>query len=260
LSPPSVPRCREIIEGMRGVDVVAVKRSLSRAGYMRWGSFTDLWGNGAIAAVKRFQNEHGVPAGPGTYGPLTHAALVSTHAKNSTEWAYDGYSIELMQQSCAHPLRASASVVREAIVAEAVRLYAHRDEIDYSQSRPFPLVRPPGIPATLDCSGLIVVCHFVGRAPNPTGGSYDGQGYTGTLDDTGRPCAQSQLEAGDAVFYGATTHATPAFPLGSPTHVALYDGDGGVYSQGGPERHDRMRRHPVNYRSVHHYHHYDALG
>ena len=34
---------------------------------------------------------------------------------------------------------------------------------------------------------------------------------------------------------GSTEHdvATPAFPVGSPTHVALYDGDGGVYTHGG---------------------------
>jgi hypothetical protein len=257
---PDVPRCREITEGMRGVDVVGVKRALSRAGYMRWGAFTDLWRPGAIAAVKRFQHEHDVPPGPGTYGPLTHAVLVRTHAKESpAEFAYDGYSIDLMRQFCTHPAGASGSAVRDAIIAEARRLYAHKSEIDYDQARPVELKRPPGLPRYLDCSDFVVVCHFVGGAPDPTGGGYNGQGYTGTLTKTGHPCSQSELKAGDVVFYGSTpaTNVTSSFPLGSPTHVALYDGDGGVYNQGGPHPTNRMTRHPTNYRTVHHYHHYD---
>jgi peptidoglycan hydrolase-like protein with peptidoglycan-binding domain len=68
VSAPSVPRAREIREGMHGDDVVAVKRALSRAGYLRWGTFTAVWDAGAIAAVKPFQDDHGVPPGPGT-GP-----------------------------------------------------------------------------------------------------------------------------------------------------------------------------------------------
>ncbi|MEP6893146.1 MAG: hypothetical protein ABI927_05135 [Gaiellaceae bacterium] len=256
MPPPDVPRCRDITEGMRGVDVVAVKRAVSRAGYMRWGTFTDLWGQSAVTATKHFQRDHNVDPGNGGYGHLTHAALVSTHAKQSDEWAFDGYSIALMQQSCIQPAVISGSAIRDGIVAEAIRLYAHRDEIDYSQAREFPLKRPPFVPDKLDCSGFVAVCHFVGGAPDPNAHGYNGQGYTGTLMLTGQPCSKGELKAGDAVFYGKTTTAAPAFPVGSPTHVALFDGDGGVYSQGGPNRHDRMTRHPVDYRPFNHYWHY----
>jgi cell wall-associated NlpC family hydrolase len=69
-------------------------------------------------------------------------------------------------------------------------------------------------------------------------------------------CAESDLDPGDLVFYGRTTAATPAFPIGSPTHVAVYDGDGGVYSQGGPHVHDRMKRHPVKSWTINHHRHY----
>ena len=98
---PSVPRAREIREGMHGDDVVAVKRALSRAGYLRWGKFTPVWDAAAIAAVQPFQADHEVPPGPGTYGPLTHAALVGARAKGSAdEWAYDAKSIALMERFC----------------------------------------------------------------------------------------------------------------------------------------------------------------
>jgi peptidoglycan hydrolase-like protein with peptidoglycan-binding domain len=257
-SPPDVPRAREITEGMHGDDVVAVKHALSRAGYLRWGTFTPLWGPGVIAAAKNFQNDHGVPPGPGTYGPLTHAALVATHRKGSdTEWAYDAHAIALMQAFCDHLTAKPAAGVRGAIVAEAARLFGRRDEIDYDQGRPFLLLKPQSVPHKLDCSGFITVCHFVGGAPDPNGSNYDGNGYTGTLISTGQPCAQNKLEAGDIVLYGATTTARPGFPIGSPTHVALFDGADGVYSQGGPNPHDRMARHPVNYRTVNHYRHYN---
>lgn len=256
-SPPSVRRCRLITQGTQGVDVVAVKRALSRAGFLRWGSFTPLWGPFAVQAAKQFQQSKGIAPVTGLYGPKTHQALVKTHRKRSTtEWAFDAYSIELMDQECAELTQMPENRIRDAIVAEAARLYAHRNGIDYTQNRPFALKQPPFVPRELDCSGFATVCHFVGGAPDPNGRNYDGHGYTGTLMSRGVRCAERDLEPGDLVFYGKTTTASPPFPIGSPTHVAVFDGNGGVYSQGGPNRHDRMRRHPVKYRSVNHYRHY----
>jgi hypothetical protein len=255
--PPSVRRCRLITQGTKGVDVVAVKRALSRAGFMRWGPFTPLWGRFAAEAAREFQRKKGISPVTAMYGPKTHRVLVKTRRKGSnTEWAYDAYSIELMDQACAELTQMPENRIRDAIVAEAARLYARRNEIDYVQSRPFALKAPPFVPPQLDCSAFATVCHFVGGAPDPNARNYDGHGYTGTLMSRGVRCAERDLEPGDLVFYGRTTMATPPFPIGSPTHVALYDGDGGVYSQGGPNPHNRMKRHPVKYRSVNHYRHY----
>jgi hypothetical protein len=256
-SPPSVRRCRLISEGTQGVDVLAVKRALSRAGYLRWGSFTMLWGPFAVKAARQFQQDNGIAPVTGWYGPKTHQKLVKKHRKGSaTVWAYDAYSIALMDQACAELRQMPDKRIDDGIVAEASRLYAHRNEIDYVQSRPFPLKSPPFLPGKLDCSGFATVCHFVGGAPDPNGRNYDGFGYTGTLMSRGVRCAERDLDPGDLVFYGRTTTAKPAFPIGSPTHVAVFDGDRGVYSQGGPNRHDRMKRHPVNYWTINHYRHY----
>ncbi len=227
---------------------------------MRWGNFTPLWGEFAVQATKKFQEDNRIAPVTGFYGPKTHTALVKTHRKGApTEWAFDGYSIALMREECAELAEKPEARIRDAIVAEAARLYAHRNDIVYSQDRPFKLERPPFVPDELDCSGFVTVCHFVGGAPDPNGRRYDGGGYTGTLMSHGKRCSQRDLEAGDLVFYGHTTQRKPAFPIGSPTHVAVYDGNGGVYSQGGPfpPPHVRMKRHPVNYRSVNHYRHYD---
>jgi peptidoglycan hydrolase-like protein with peptidoglycan-binding domain len=261
LAPPEVPRAREIWKEMRGDDVVAVKRALSRAGYMRWGTFSPVWGAGAIAAVRPFQKDHGVPPGPGTYGPLTHAALVATHARGSdTQWAYDGRAIALMKRFCTQLVTRPDSATRAAVVGEAARLYAHRNEIDYVEvERPVALKRPPAIPDALDCSLFVTACYFAGGALDPNGFHYSGFGYTGSLITTGRRCTIHELEPGDLVFYGSTPadKANETFPVGSPTHVALFDGTG-VYSPGGPNRNDRMRYHEkVDYRTINHCRHYD---
>jgi hypothetical protein len=207
---------------------------------MRWGPFTPLWGRFAAEAAREFQRKKGISPVTAMYGPKTHRVLVKTRRKGSnTEWAYDAYSIELMDQACAELTQMPENRIRDAIVAEAARLYARRNEIDYVQSRPFALKAPPFVPPQLDCSAFATVCHFVGGAPDPNARNYDGHGYTGTLMSRGVRCAERDLEPGDLVFYGRTTMATPPFPIGSPTHVALYDGDGGVYSQGGPNPHNR---------------------
>jgi peptidoglycan hydrolase-like protein with peptidoglycan-binding domain len=81
--PPNARRCRLITEGTQGVDVVAVKRALSRAGYVRWGSFTPVWGEFAVKAAKKFQQDQGIAPVTGLYGPKTHRALVKKRRKGS---------------------------------------------------------------------------------------------------------------------------------------------------------------------------------
>jgi hypothetical protein len=264
-APPDVPRGREIWQGMQGDDVVAVKRALSRAGYMRWGNFSPVWGAGAIAAVQPFQRDHGVPPGPGTYGPLTHAALVATHAKGSdAKWAYDNHSIALMKRFCTQLVTRPDTATRTAIVGEAARLYANREHIDYFQvPRPVRPKRPPEVPSRLDCSLFVTACYFAAGALDPNGFHHSGYGYTGTLIKNGKRCSIHELEPGDLVFYGSTPRdkANETFPVGSPTHVALYDGSG-VYSQGGPHPHDRMGHYErVDYRDgLNHCRHYNLPG
>ena len=240
---------------MQGNDVVAVKRALSRAGYMRWGQFTPLWGEFAVKATKKFQEEKKITPVTGFYGPKTHDALVKTRKVNSTtEWAYDGYSIALLHKFCADLAEKPEAQIRSRILAEARRLYAHRHRIPYAQERPFALERPPFVPPRMDCSEFVTVCHFVGGAPDPNGRGYDGFGYTGTLISHGERCSSRDLEIGDMILYGSTQSPKPGFPVGSPTHVALYDGAGGVYSMGSAP----MGHYPMLYRTVNHFRHYDV--
>ena len=230
MAAPSTPLARDIYLGTKGLDVVAVKRALSRAGYMQWGTFTQTWGDFAKLACHNFQKDHNLrPAG---YGPRTHDKLLNTRAKGKPgEWAYDNLSIEYMHTEYV-TLRITPEQRIRALGIQMCRyLYEHSVHIGYSQGRPSWLGHlgdPP--PDGLDCSGLANVAHYAGGARNPNIEAgirlpWNGEGYTGTLIAGGTKTTKDKLKPLDLVFYGFTTKPSPAFSYGAPTHVAVWEGD-----------------------------------
>lgn len=87
-----------------GVDVVGVKRAVSRAGFWPWQDFDDSYSEAfARDGVAAFQSKNGIAA-TGNYGKATHEKLVATKRKGSaTEWAFDPVSIRLMQDAAMGP-------------------------------------------------------------------------------------------------------------------------------------------------------------
>lgn len=250
---PSTPLARPLYLGTKGKDVVAVKRSLSRAGYMQWGSFTEVYGEHARVAVHDFQKDHGLaPAG---YGQRTHNALLAAHRKGSSEWAWDSYSITLMHEEYVLLHISPEERIRKQGIQMLRYLYEHSLVTAYSQARPYPLIHlGDPVPRRLDCSGLAGLSHYAAGARNPNvqGGyrlPWNGEGYTGTLLNGGTRTTKDRLKPLDFVFYGFTTRVTDAFPYGSPTHVAIWEGEGdNVFSMGSyPMRHTYYRyRHDIN--------------
>lgn len=259
MAAPIVPLPRNLILGTKGRDVIAVKRALSRAGYIKWGDFTPVWGTYARTALHNFQKDHGLkPAG---YGVKTHNALRNTHRKGYTkQWAFGAYEIEIMHEVY-EQLHVSPTVkIRSKIIQMARYLYGYRYSIGYAQVRPFPLLH---LGATItgkgyrwDCSGNVTICYYAAGAKNPNriGGVQSwhsgGEGYTGTLLYGGHKCDRLDLQPGDLVFYGFSRVDNAAFNIGDPTHVAIWEGDSAqdVYSFGSyPMRHAYYRyRHDVN--------------
>ena len=245
---PSIALARSIILNTTGIDVIAVKRALSRAGYLDWSNFTNVAGPFFMDAVHRFQKDHNIPTAG--YGPLTHEALRKTHLKGSTtEWAWDGIAITYMKNEYVLLHTSVEDRIRAAILQAAKNIYAYRDNVAYSWQRPFSRYTMGGtIPAHIDCSGFFTDCHEAAgaRSPNVMNGTrmpYNGEAYTGTLLAGGTKVSKDQLKPGDAIFYGFTVDPSPAFPYGSPTHVALYDGTDHVYSNG----HHPMGYYPTYY-------------
>lgn len=87
-----------------GVDVVAVKRAVSRAGFWPWQDFDDSYSEAfAQDGVADFQRTKGINP-TGNYGQATHDQLVATRRKGSaTEWAFDPVSIRLMEEADGGP-------------------------------------------------------------------------------------------------------------------------------------------------------------
>jgi hypothetical protein len=252
MAAPSVPRCRAIREGTRGIDVVGVKRAGIRAGLIdgEVSDITPVAGPHFMQFLKKLARENDIEGPIKGYGPQLHQALVKTRKEDSkSQWAFDDYAISLMKQSCEELSEAPDTRIRQAIKDAAMYWNRVRDQIDYSQDRPFPMLNPPKIPDECDCSGFVSLCHFAAGAKNPNNRRWDGLGYTGTLMAGGKKVAYKELKIGDAVFYGFTTRASPAFPYGSPTHVALFVGGGMVVSHGqssGPSHYNYRYRSDLN--------------
>lgn len=260
MAAPNVAFPRPLVIGSKGKDVIAVKRALSRAGYMKWGVFTPTWGEFARNATHAFQSDHGLKKAG--YGPKTHEKLRTTHrAGSKTEWAFGAYEVEIMHEVFLKLHANPETKIRTAIVQMWRYLYMNRAYIGYSQHRPFPLLHLgdviKGKSYAWDCSGNFEIGHFAAGAkcPSVSGGrrltwAEGGVGYTGTIMAGGRKCTKDELKAGDAVLYGFTTSPTPAFPYGSPTHVAGWEGDAydSVFSLGHyPMVHTNYRyRHDIN--------------
>lgn len=81
-----------------GVDVVGVKRAISRAGFFPWSNFDDTYSNIFAKGVMRFQQVNGLTAS-GRYGEPTHEKLRQTRRKGTLEWAFDATAIKMMAEA-----------------------------------------------------------------------------------------------------------------------------------------------------------------
>lgn len=212
-----IPFRRRIARGTKGGDVLAVKRALSKAGYMKWGGFTRTFGIFAERSLKRFQKAHKLKA-DGVYDLPDHHQLAP---------AFDDYGAWLMGAR-AKPGKGTDQETRDAIVAAMFLLYHNRQAVHYTMSGSRmqgvrEKIRPPLFPRWEDCSSAATWAYFAAGAPDPNGLGYNGQGYTGTLSRRGAAVPTDKAKPGDLVFYGS------GWPY---HHVAVYIGGGRVISHG----------------------------
>jgi hypothetical protein len=219
VKPPVVPFVRPLTEGTSGNDVLAVKRALSRAGYIKWGEFTRIWGKYAAQACKNFQRAKGLKQ-TGVYHYATHEALRKTHRKNSrTEWAFDKFSIAILKDEEVSPYEMAVGKTLDAVTYAIV----HNPEVSYSMARPMPDRLPyPNLPYAADCSGFVTWAARSGgwvQDPNYPVASrrkWDGWGFTGTLWEQGEKVSGlSEAKECDLVFYGKPWEA------GASAHVTI---------------------------------------
>ncbi|MBK7858631.1 MAG: peptidoglycan-binding protein [Archangiaceae bacterium] len=69
----------DLTQGSKGGDVLKLQRALVKLGYLEGADLNPsnpLFGPKTLAAVKRFQTDHGITPAYGNFGPLTRAALL----------------------------------------------------------------------------------------------------------------------------------------------------------------------------------------
>ncbi len=211
---------------------------------------------GGNSAVWKLQGRRGIKPKTGTIGPKTHSHLEQMVAKNRPkEPAFNLYSRRLLEEYYDRTNISPEERIRREMLRVMQFWYSYRMSIAYSQYRPFQVCRPPTVPSRWDCSGFVTNVFTAAGALNPNGRANDGLGYTGTLMSRGERCSYADLDIGDLVFYGYTTRSAPAFPVGSPTHVAAFAGGAKVYSMGSYP----MGYYPYNYRGINHMRHYNVV-
>lgn len=216
---------------MRGKDVFALQRALSKAGLRKWGSFTYAFGDGTKRQVQKFQSRVGLKA-DGVYGPETHAKLARY---------YDAYGAWLMAQQRQKMLLTP----REKIKNAAVFGYNNRAYIHYTQSsrRMYGVrnkIKPPMIPIYEDCSSYSTWTYYVAGVKDPNGFGYNGYGFTGTLALHGTRTYTPKV--GDLALYGFYPYS----------HVTIYIGNGYCISHGnesGPQKLNVYYRNVAQFRT-----------
>lgn len=246
--------CRDIKPGARGKDVIAHKRAVSRAfpDLYPWQDFSGYYGRYFEKAVIKAKKRLELGSDDGIIREPFHTALEQHRAHNKpSEWAFDDYAKLLATEYC-HTF--TTQTVRDKIVEAGFYWYARRWKTKYSQNRPGEMCKPPQVASAWDCSLFFTNTHYAADAPDPNGYNYKGLMYTGSLLAGGKKVPLSKLRKGDAVMYGYTSSARPGFPVGSPTHVALYVGDGMVLSFGSYP----MKYLPYDYRGINCYVSYEV--
>lgn len=239
--PPSVKLPRVVEVGMKGDDVLAYKRAVSRAGRWPWQEFDDYYsqsfstgasGDVQDTGVKGVQRQSKLPQdgimGAETFEILRTGLIPSTLA-NGGQPIFDSVCLDLLK-GCKPPPDPGGA---QALVDYAKRCMANEPKIHYSQSRPMThLGKDPAQGFVCDCSGHSTACYYEAKWPDPNHSGYNGYGWTGTL--VANPKVSSPFQVGDLALYGTseanTTHVTTCYVAGD-SHSSCWVSHG---SEAGP--------------------------
>ena len=101
---------------------------------------------------------------------------------------------------------ATIAQVRLNMVANCRWAVAHRGQISYAETRPYPLTPPRTLPFTTDCSGFAEMMARWSGAADPSGVDFDGLGFTGSILDYSLAHSQqitrAETQPGDFAIFG----------------------------------------------------------
>jgi hypothetical protein len=196
-----------------GDDILAVKRTISRAGFWPWGQFDDVYyekfskgdrnrlgmlikgKQGVVGLQKRLKIQP-----TGFYGKATHEASLKLRVPKGLphegELIWDQSAINLYRGF--EDLTPAEEKVKE-IFSWWQYLVDREPSVHYDQGRPINIIlrgeKPPRIPLSEDCSGTFLSCAWLAGAktPDPWYG-YKGYGSTDSLVHGGIPIKESEID------------------------------------------------------------------
>jgi hypothetical protein len=216
-----------------GPDVIAYKRTVSRAGRWPWQTFDDAFSNGfshgksgnvAESGVAGIQRQQHLDA-TGWIGEKTFNTLRSIRIPDGLphagEPAMDATAVRLLEQAWEEfggeePAGDSVEQVREAIVDFCETGLAHPSGWNYALVRPLDVSVNPAGPVTSDCSMSAIQAFHSAGAPDPSKQGYSGWGNT-TYFETEHSRVSGQYLVGDLAHYGSggwSTHVTVCIRAG----------------------------------------------
>jgi hypothetical protein len=198
-----------------GPTVIALKRSLSRLGYLDWKGekFTDQWPAGQTfdKAFRRWQLDEDMPA-DGIYGmqawKMLRSAKVPKGKPNAGEYAIDKYSRDLLQKEWAAGQVPTAEDVRQAITEFCLKAERNEDNWHYRQARPVDVtIDPSASYVWSDCSGYVIQAYHFARVktglavPDPAIQNWTGYGNTDWYEDDHPRVMDGKFQVGDLAHW-----------------------------------------------------------
>lgn len=96
----------------------------------------------------------------------------------------------------------SITQVRQNMVSNCQWGVAHRAQIHYAETRPYPRIPPRTLPFTTDCSGFATMMASWSGAADPNGFGFNGYGNTDTMLAHSPHIPRAETQPGDFVVFG----------------------------------------------------------
>jgi hypothetical protein len=207
---------------VRGNTPEALKRAMSRMGFIPWGDFTQNYTLELERALDKFDGQ----AGRTGYGKerwlLVRNARVPADRPHAGEYALDQYARWLVQEEAG----ITADSAEEEKVQNTLRTFwlkaiANRKNWHYSRNRPFdPTIDPEGNNIKGDCSstpvqGMNWVMRQTGiKTVDPAKQNFSGWGNTDQYEDDW-PKVASPFRIGDLAHFHSARHVIQCIKAGN---------------------------------------------
>lgn len=207
---PSDPRGPD-----KGKTAEALKRAVSRLGYLPWTDFDQHYNKNLEDAMKKFQQRAGLSAsgqyGKGSWDKL-RAAVVPKEMPNGGEYALDRYARTLLQAEAGEQADSTDEERVQAAIAEFWRIaIVHSSVWHYSQARPGDVSVDPAGGGPSDCSLMVIQAHHYAKrktglnVPDPAKQNWTGYGNTDWYEDDW-PKVGAPFRVGDLAHFHSERH------------------------------------------------------